>query len=67
MVDPLQASGKRPPTAREVDVFRTSNWQCPETVRKSSTRWTEGGRLADDWRTIGGRFPDIASFQYLKL
>ena len=30
-------SGKRPPTTREVDVFRTSNWQGPETVRKSST------------------------------
>ena len=37
-------SGKRPPTAREVDVFRTSNWQGPETVRKVDGRWTEGGR-----------------------
>ena len=41
----LLASGKRPPTAREVDVFRTSKWQCPETVRKSSGSRPPTGRF----------------------
>ena len=40
-------SAKRPPTAREVDVFRTSNWQCPETVRKSSGSRPPAGRLPE--------------------
>ena len=48
----LLASGKRPPPAHEVDVFRTSNWQCPETVRKSSTGRTTSGRQADGFRTL---------------
>ena len=56
----LLASGKRPPTAREVDVCRTSNWQCPETVRKPSANRPPGGRLPDDFRTTSGRWP-IAS------
>ena len=48
----LLASGKRPPTAREVDVCRTSNWQCPETVRQPSANRPPGGRLPDDFRTL---------------
>ena len=38
-------SGKRPPRAPWVDVFRTSNWQGPETVRKPSGGWTTSGRF----------------------
>ena len=51
----LLASGKRPPTAREVDVFRTSKWQCPETVRKSSGSRPPTGRPPDDLRTLRRR------------
>ena len=41
----LLASAKRPPTAHEVDVLRTSKWQCPETVRKSSGSRPPNGRF----------------------
>jgi len=71
-------SGNRPVGGRPPDGFRTLDsyplhslppdppQQCPETVRKSSGRWTVSGRFPDievrkssTWRTGSGRLPDL--------